>query len=226
MVTDVRGSSSYITHRARTQRTLFHRHRMCVPPQRVQKKAAAASVRKAAGYTSDARLNLMKVPGTSFNPIGFLELPLFLCFAFLYRAQFRWHLLGPMFVLYVWKECVPMSTCLHRYFSHKGFKCGRATQFGLYTIGCLASQVRQNTKNDWREKINVTIAQRQPPRRSAGDGAACMHVRILHVATLFPESHASDAFGRQYSFGVERRCSKGNIIPSKCTAFRCRMVGA
>ena len=34
-----------------------------------------------------------------------------------------------------------MSVCLHRYFSHKGFKCGRVTQFALYIGGCLASQV-------------------------------------------------------------------------------------
>jgi hypothetical protein len=58
------------------------------------------------------------------------------------RAHFRWGLLGPMFVWYLWKECVPMSACLHRYFSHKGFSCSRATQFGLYLLGCLASQVR------------------------------------------------------------------------------------
>merc|ERR1719352_2024244 len=33
-----------------------------------------------------------------------------------------------------------MSACLHRYFSHKGFKCGRVTQFALHVTGCLASQ--------------------------------------------------------------------------------------
>lgn len=117
---------------------------MCVPPQSKHAKAVAASAKilAAAGYKKDERLNLANVPGTSFNPIGFLELPIFLTLAFLYRAQFKWHLLVPMFVIYFWKECIPMSTCLHRYFSHKGFNCGRATQFGLYIIGCLASQVR------------------------------------------------------------------------------------
>jgi len=124
---------------------------MCVPPAPPQKgvftkqaKAAAASAAtlKAAGYKRDERLDVLKIPGTSFNPIGFFELPVFLVLAVLYRSQFKWHLLGPMSVLYLWKECVPMSTCLHRYFSHKGFRCGRATQFGLYILGCLASQVR------------------------------------------------------------------------------------
>jgi len=90
----------------------------------------------------DTRLNYSTfgIPGLSFNPIGFLELPLLVMLAYIYRTHFRWMLLGPMFVLYLWKECVPMSTCLHRYFSHKGFKCGRTTQFGLYLLGCLASQ--------------------------------------------------------------------------------------
>jgi len=46
----------------------------------------------------------------------------------------------PMFAVYLWKECVPMSVCLHRYFSHKGFRCGRSAQFALYCLGCLASQ--------------------------------------------------------------------------------------
>lgn len=112
------------------------------PEQHAKSVAASAKTLKEAGYTKDERLNYASVPGTSFNPMGFLELPIFLTLAFLYRAQFQWKLLGPMFVIYMWKECIPMSTCLHRYFSHKGFKCGRATQFGLYIIGCLASQVR------------------------------------------------------------------------------------
>ena len=33
-----------------------------------------------------------------------------------------------------------MSMCLHRYWSHKGFQCGRAVQFVLYVLGCMASQ--------------------------------------------------------------------------------------
>jgi len=84
--------------------------------------------------------NFFKIPGISFNPIGFLELPLLIIFSYTCRSHFRYDLLLPMFLLYLWKECVPMSVCLHRYFSHKGFSCGRVTQFVLYTIGCLASQ--------------------------------------------------------------------------------------
>jgi hypothetical protein len=114
---------------------------MCVPPTTV--KAAQAKAFAESGFTKDARLNLVKVPGLSFNPIGFLELPLFLVLAVVYRERFETRMLGPMFLIYLWKECVPMSVCLHRYFSHKGFKVGRVTQFVLYLGGCLASQVGQ-----------------------------------------------------------------------------------
>ena len=114
---------------------------MCIPPTSV--KAAQAKAFAASGLVKDARLDLVQMPGTSFNPIGFLELPIFLTLAWVYRAQFETKMLGPMFLIYVWKECVPMSVCLHRYFSHKGFKCGRVTQFALYIGGCLASQVRK-----------------------------------------------------------------------------------
>ena len=114
---------------------------MCVPPTTV--KAAQAKAFAESGFTKDARLNLVKVPGLSFNPIGFLELPLFLVLAVVYRERFETRMLGPMFLFYLWKECVPMSVCLHRYFSHKGFKVGRVTQFVLYLGGCLASQVGQ-----------------------------------------------------------------------------------
>ena len=114
---------------------------MCVPPTTV--KAAQAKAFAESGLTKDARLNLVKFPGLSFNPIGFLELPLFLVLAVVYRERFETRMLGPMFLFYLWKECVPMSVCLHRYFSHKGFKVGRVTQFVLYLGGCLASQVGQ-----------------------------------------------------------------------------------
>ena len=120
-------------------------------------KAATPSVTN--GFKKDGRLNLVAIPGTSFNPIGFTELPLLLVLGYLYRSEFRWGLLGPMFVLYLWKECVPMSTCLHRYFSHKGFKCGRGTQFGLYILGCLASQVS-------REAVAVRISFTQNKKSS------------------------------------------------------------
>ena len=112
---------------------------MRVPPTTV--KAAQAKAFAESGLTKDARLNLVKVPGLSFNPIGFLELPLFLVLAVVYRERFETRMFGPMFLFYLWKECIPMSLCLHRYFSHKGFKVGRVTQFVLYLGGCLASQV-------------------------------------------------------------------------------------
>ena len=116
-----------------------HASTMCLPPtpvKVVQAKAFAAS-----GLMKDTRLNVMRIPGTSMNPIGFTEGPIFLVLAWIYRAQFETKMLGPMFLIYLWKECIPMSVCLHRYFSHKGFKCGRVTQFALYIGGCLASQV-------------------------------------------------------------------------------------
>lgn len=113
---------------------------MCLPPTTV--KAAQARAFADSGLKKDARVGWTRLPGTTFNPIGFLELPLFLVLAYAYRAEFRWKMLGPMFVYYFWKECIPMSVCLHRYFSHKGFKCGRVTQFALHVTGCLTSQVR------------------------------------------------------------------------------------
>ena len=116
-----------------------HASTMCLPPTPV--KVAQAKAFAASGLMKDARLNVMRIPGTSMNPIGFTEGPIFLVLAWIYRAQFETKMLGPMFLIYLWKECIPMSVCLHRYFSHKGFKCGRVTQFALYIGGCLASQV-------------------------------------------------------------------------------------
>jgi hypothetical protein len=116
-----------------------HASTMCLPPTPV--KVAQAKAFAASGLMKDDRLNVMRIPGTSMNPIGFAEGPIFLVLAWIYRAQFETKMLGPMFLIYLWKECIPMSVCLHRYFSHKGFKCGRVTQFALYIGGCLASQV-------------------------------------------------------------------------------------
>jgi len=45
-----------------------------------------------------------------------------------------------MFFFHMWKECIGMSVCLHRYFSRKGFKCGHGMQLVLYICGCMASQ--------------------------------------------------------------------------------------
>lgn len=49
-------------------------------------------------------------------------------------------MLFPCTVVYMFKECYSMSVCLHRYFSHRAFKCNRFTQFCLSLLGCLASQ--------------------------------------------------------------------------------------
>ena len=91
-------------------------------------------------YDSVANLFFSQIPGIAGNPVGMLELPLAIVLGWYFRAHFRWSLLLPMAVLYIWKECVPMSVCLHRYFSHKAFKCNRGVQLALYCIGCLAAQ--------------------------------------------------------------------------------------
>jgi hypothetical protein len=157
---------------------------MCIPPTSV--KAAQAKAFAASGLVKDARLDLVQMPGTSFNPIGFLELPIFLALAWVYRAQFETKMLGPMFLIYVWKECIPMSVCLHRYFSHKGFKCGRVTQFALYIGGCLASQVRKKRPTSpvfYVREPRVFHARRATrrrgieTRRGERGGGLALHVR-------------------------------------------------
>jgi stearoyl-CoA desaturase (delta-9 desaturase) len=87
-------------------------------------------------------LNMLfgKVPGLTLNPMMVIELPLVLTLLIIYRAHFRWNLMPMMLAVYLWKECVPMSVCLHRYFSHKGFRCSRPMQACLYVLGCMASQ--------------------------------------------------------------------------------------
>ena len=114
------------------------------------------------------------------------ELPMFLALAWVYRAQFETKMLGPMFLIYVWKECVPMSVCLHRYFSHKGFKCGRVTQFALYIGGCLASQVRKKRPTSpvfYVREPRVFHARRATrrrgieTRRGERGGGLALHVR-------------------------------------------------
>jgi len=54
--------------------------------------------------------------------------------------QFSVWLLIPMFLYFLWKECVCVSVCLHRYFSHKGFHVHRFTQFIMGIMSCLALQ--------------------------------------------------------------------------------------
>ena len=157
---------------------------MCLPPTPV--KVAQAKAFAASGLMQDTRLNVMRIPGTSMNPIGFAEGPIFLVLAWIYRAQFETKMLGPMFLIYLWKECIPMSVCLHRYFSHKGFKCGRVTQFALYIGGCLASQVRK------KRPTSPVICLREPrvfharratrrrgieTRRGERGGGLALHVR-------------------------------------------------
>ena len=93
-------------------------------------------------YPLDKRLNLLfeDLPGVQLSPLYLLELPIFAYLAYAYRAEFRTWMLKPMFALYLFRECFGMSLSLHRYFSHKGFQCGRAAQFVLWWLGCMASQ--------------------------------------------------------------------------------------
>ena len=90
----------------------------------------------------DKRLNAVfdAVPGVSCCPFQIFEAPIGIALVIYFWSSMTWALFGYMFLLFCWKECVPMSGCLHRYWSHKSFKCGRATQFVLYLLACLASQ--------------------------------------------------------------------------------------
>lgn len=74
------------------------------------------------------------------SSISYVELPLTLVLSVWYRQSFTWGMVLPCVVLYMCKECYCMSVCLHRYFSHKAFKCSRCVQFILSFVGCLASQ--------------------------------------------------------------------------------------
>ena len=93
-------------------------------------------------YPVDKRLNLLfeDLPGFQLSPLYLLELPIFAYLAYAYSGQFRMWMLGPMLALYLFREIFGMSLALHRYFSHKGFSCGRVTQFILWWLGCMASQ--------------------------------------------------------------------------------------
>ena len=105
----------------------------------MSKTDATEDVREAA-YRSNSNILFAGVKGIQMNPLPNLELPVFLILAYIYREHFQWSLLLPMFIYYCFKECICMSVCLHRYFSHKGFSCSRSVQFILYYLGCLASQ--------------------------------------------------------------------------------------
>ena len=72
--------------------------------------------------------------------ISYLEIPLTLWLSYYNAHLFSFRMLLPCILLYVMKECYSMSVCLHRYFSHRAFKCNRSVQFCLSFLGCLASQ--------------------------------------------------------------------------------------
>lgn len=74
------------------------------------------------------------------NPLFLVELPAVVLLSIYYRAHFRGNVMPYMFALYMVKEVIGMSACLHRYFAHRGFKCSRFVQFLLYLGGSLASQ--------------------------------------------------------------------------------------
>lgn len=91
---------------------------------------------------ADKRLNVLfdQVPGITCCPFTIVEIPVGICLIFYHWSLMTWTLFCYMLLFFTWKECVPMSGCLHRYWSHKSFKVGRVTQFGLYILACLASQ--------------------------------------------------------------------------------------
>ena len=193
-----------------------HASTMCLPPTPV--KVAQAKAFAASGLMKDDRLNVMRIPGTSMNPIGFAEGPIFLVLAWIYRAQFETKMLGPMFLIYLWKECIPMSVCLHRYFSHKGFKCGRVTQFALYIGGCLASQVSKKrppkgqnsrgcfvTRDDRREACRGIDTRREKrgrgsrtPRARRGVSRIALAARARSPASSSGGAHV---FDRRHGYG-------------------------
>jgi stearoyl-CoA desaturase (delta-9 desaturase) len=74
------------------------------------------------------------------NPLFLVELPAVVLLSIYYHAHFRGNVMPYMFALYMVKEVIGMSACLHRYFAHRGFKCSRFVQFLLYLGGSLASQ--------------------------------------------------------------------------------------
>ena len=74
------------------------------------------------------------------NPLFLLELPGVVLLSIYYRQHFSWSVMPHMFGVYMLKEIIGMSACLHRYFAHRGFTCNRFVQFLLYLGGSLASQ--------------------------------------------------------------------------------------
>lgn len=104
--------------------------------------AATTAPRTAA--LKDSRFHTWSwIPGftkRTMPPFSRLEVPVFAVLSWCYRAHFTWSLLGPMFALYLFKECFCMSICLHRFFAHKGFQCSRFTTWVLWVAGCLATQ--------------------------------------------------------------------------------------
>ena len=122
---------------------------------------------------SDAGMNLMSLPGTSFSPIGFMELPSFIVLAYVYRADFELRLLWPMFLLYLCKECIGMSVCLHRYAAHSARETRPSPPTGLGTwcrVGRTSGHVCSLGTTAY-----ITVAVR---RCSLPYSSMCGHVRV------------------------------------------------
>ena len=73
--------------------------------------------------------------------LGVTLMPLFLVTAMvlLWGRGFSWVDLGLVIVMYLLTG-FGITIGFHRYFSHKGFRCGRDAQFALWWLGCMACQ--------------------------------------------------------------------------------------
>lgn len=74
------------------------------------------------------------------SSLSYLELPATLVCVVRLARLFRPYMVWRCLALYLMKECYAMSVCLHRYFSHRAFRCSRPVQAVLAFVGCLASQ--------------------------------------------------------------------------------------
>jgi len=103
-------------------------------------KAKETEVKPAAEKDWRLTLAIFWLPYVKTNPIGLALLPTTFYLSVAYWDQFQRSLLLPMFGIYLLRELVSMSICLHRYFSHKGFRVSRPTQLVLWWTACLAYQ--------------------------------------------------------------------------------------
>ena len=69
-----------------------------------------------------------------------LVVPILLVIGFLCQRRPSLLEMAGCFALVYFGIGVPMSVCMHRYFSHGAFRCSRWMQFLLGAIGCLANQ--------------------------------------------------------------------------------------